>query len=156
MRDRPFQLLDAAELAYGANVCNGDYGEEAPVLGCRPATYVVSNLASLLLLPVQGERAPRTQGIAGTLGMNKYTEDEIDAAFDRIDKDGNGVIDGEEVQQFLESVYGDTYGHDTIQEDRKDSWHCSNSWKAVTKEKNWSKFRQKKMRSAWWSALRPC
>eukprot|EP00977_Amphora_coffeiformis_P021286 scaffold9134_cov170-Amphora_coffeaeformis.AAC.10 len=125
-REHAFQFLDAAELAYGANVCDGDYGEGAPVLGCRPATYVVPNLASILLLPVQGEGTPRTefgyqvaQGIASTLGMNKYTEDEIDAAFDRIDKDGNGVIDADEVQLLLESVYGETYGQDTIREDRK-------------------------------------
>ena len=126
-REHAFQFLDAAELAYGANVCDGDYGEGAPSVGCRPATYVVPNLASLLLLPVQGEGTPRTEfgyqvakGIASTLGMKKYTEDEIDAAFDRIDLDGNGVIDGDEVQQLLECVYGDTYGHDTIIEtDRK-------------------------------------
>ena len=39
-----------AEEAYGVNVCDGDYGE-SPKEGSRPATYIVHNLASLLIRP---------------------------------------------------------------------------------------------------------
>ena len=124
-RGHPMTFLDASELAYGANVCDGDYGE-IPALGCRPATYVVPNLASLLLMPVQGEGVPRTEfgyqmarGIAETLGMKKFSEEEIDSAFDSLDLDGNDLIDGNEIQQLLETVYVNTYGRQEIERERK-------------------------------------
>lgn len=109
-------FVDAAELAYTANVCDGDYGER-PTAGCRPATYVVPNLASLLLLPIDGEQIPRTQfgqqvarGLADTLGLHAFCESEIDKAFESIDLDGNNFIDEDEIQNLLESAYVATYG----------------------------------------------
>jgi len=111
-------FLDAAEMAYASNVCDGDYGEDPALSGtCRPPTYVVPNLASLLLHPVAGEGDVRTefgpqvaQGLADTLGLRDYCENEIDTAFDSIDLDGNNKIDEDEVQALLESVYVATYG----------------------------------------------
>jgi endonuclease/exonuclease/phosphatase family metal-dependent hydrolase/Ca2+-binding EF-hand superfamily protein len=117
-------FADAVELAYGANVCDGDYGE-APAFGCRPATYVVHNLASLLLLPIVGERIPRTQfglqvarGLADTLGLDDFCENEMDRAFESIDLDGNNLVDEDEIQTLLESAYVATYGRQ-IEEERK-------------------------------------
>ena len=111
--DRPF--ADAAELAYAANVCDGDYG---CCSGGRPPTYVVPNLAPLLLMPVEGEgQAVRTQfgpqvarGLADTLGLSAFCKMEIDRAFEAIDLDGNDLIDEDEVQKLLESVYVAAYG----------------------------------------------
>ena len=53
-------LVDVYESAYGSNVCDGDYADNVvqSSLGHgksslpRPATYVVPNLASLLVLPM--------------------------------------------------------------------------------------------------------
>jgi mRNA deadenylase 3'-5' endonuclease subunit Ccr4 len=99
-------FIDAAELAYGGNVCDGDYSGEVHSLinGTRPATYVVPNLASLLLLPIsEQEGPPRTQfgiqiarGVAETLNLNDWCSQELDRAFDLVDRDGNGSIDEDE------------------------------------------------------------
>jgi len=128
-------FLDAAELAYGANVCDGDYGQEHCIYhddssGCRPATYIVPNLASLLLLPPEegSSSLQKTefgfqvaQGIARSLGMKQYSEAEMEQAFDAIDLDGNGVIDHDEVQQLLESVYQDLTTRSKGQQQPEDS-----------------------------------
>lgn len=118
-------FADAAELAYAGNVCDGDYAEAHSLSGgSRPATYVVPNLASLLMLPIsETEGPPRTEfgmqiarGLAETLNLNDFCESEIDGAFDLVDHDGNGVIDQEEVWTLLESVYVATYGQQIEQE----------------------------------------
>lgn len=113
-------FTDAAELAYGGNVCDGGYSENnihSLSGGIRPATYVVPNLASLLLLPVRDEEIPRTQfgmqvakGLAATLNLKDFCQSEIDDAFDSVDEDGNGIIDQDEVLVLLESAYLSTYG----------------------------------------------
>jgi endonuclease/exonuclease/phosphatase family metal-dependent hydrolase/Ca2+-binding EF-hand superfamily protein len=133
-------MVDAAELAYGANVCDGDYGEDNPpatVLGddddsspssWRPPTYVVPNLAALLLLPLdeQDGAPPRTefgiqvaQGLANTLGLQAFSQEEMEQAFETIDLDGNNHIDEAEVQTLLESVYVATYGEKFLVEKEK-------------------------------------
>jgi len=135
-KETAFSFLDAAELAYGANVCDGDYGEE-PGFGCRPATYVVPNLASLLLLPVYGE-VPRTQfglqvarGLADSLGLEKFCNREMEQAFESLDLDGNNRIDEDEIQQLLESVYVNTCGRYQIVEDEREQFF-SNFWGKTT------------------------
>ena len=135
-------MVDAAELAYGANVCDGDYGEHnhaTRVLGgndegsssWRPPTYVVPNLASLLLLPPDLQDDPlmattRTefgvqvaQGLADTLGLQSFSREEMEHAFATIDLDGNNHIDEAEVQSLLESVYVATYGEKIRAEKKK-------------------------------------
>mmetsp|Transcript_56687 Transcript_56687/g.111961 ORF Transcript_56687/g.111961 Transcript_56687/m.111961 type:complete len:652 (-) Transcript_56687:310-2265(-) len=119
--DRAF--VDAAELAYGANVCDGDYGED-PTPGSRPATYVVPDLASLLLLPVSGETIMRTQfgkqvakRLAETLGLYHFSKSEVVRAFESIDIDSNDLIDQDEVQGLLESVYSATHGRQPTEDD---------------------------------------
>ena len=120
---RPFS--DAVEQAYASNVCDGDYGEDT-TFGCRPATYIVPNLASLLLSPIVGEKIPRTQfgmqvarGLADTLGLRAFCENEIDRAFDSIDLDGNNVVDEEEIHKLLESAYVATFGRQIEEEKKK-------------------------------------
>ncbi len=119
--EHPFgPFADAAELAYGGNVCDGDFAEFRPLAeGARPATYVVPNLASLLLLPMsEGDgRPPRTEfgtqvarGLAETLNLNDFHQPELDRAFALVDGDGNGRIDEDEVSTLLENVYVATYG----------------------------------------------
>ena len=116
-------FYDVAELAYGANVCDGDYGEANPTVeSWRPPTYVVPNLAALLLSPPatteDEESAPaRTEfgmqvakGLANTLGLRAFSQEEMEHAFETIDLDGNNHIDENEVQMLLESVYVATYG----------------------------------------------
>jgi hypothetical protein len=97
-------FADAAELAYGGNVCDGDYPESRPPAGgARPATYVVPNLASLLLSPMSeaggggGSRPPRTE-----FGTHR--------AFELVNSGGNGCIDEDEVSTLLENMYVATYG----------------------------------------------
>ncbi|KAL9178623.1 hypothetical protein ACHAXT_001961 [Thalassiosira profunda] len=118
-------FVDAAELAYGGNVADGDYGDAHSLSGgIRPATYVVPNLASLLLLPLsEGEGPPRTEfgmqiarSLAATLDLKTFCETEIDVAFRRVDQDGNGFIDGVEILTLLEDVYVATYGQQIEQE----------------------------------------
>jgi len=118
-------FVDAAELAYGGNVCDGDYSEAIPLVdGTRPATYVVPNLASLLFLPVAEQKgAPRTQfgrqiarGMAEMLNLNDWCAQELDRAFDLVDLDGNGSIDDEEILSLLEDVYVSTFGGQIEQE----------------------------------------
>jgi Ca2+-binding EF-hand superfamily protein/endonuclease/exonuclease/phosphatase family metal-dependent hydrolase len=119
-------FIDAAELAYGGNVCDGDYSGEVHSLinGTRPATYVVPNLASLLLLPIsEQEGPPRTQfgiqiarGVAETLNLNDWCSQELDRAFDLVDRDGNGSIDEDEILTLLETVYVETFGQQIDQE----------------------------------------
>lgn len=125
-------FCDAAELAYAANVCDGDYGEE-PALGCRPATYVVPNLASLLLLPTSCETVLRTQfglqvarGLADTLRLQEFCEQEVDKAFESIDLDGNDRIDKEEVEELLVSVYLAT--HDRLPDDQERNHFLETFW----------------------------
>jgi len=117
-------LLDAAEMAYGANVCDGDYGENIE-LGSRPASYVVPNLASMLLVPIEGGAVLRTEfgqqvakGLASTLGLRAFSENEVRQAFDSIDQDGNGHIDFEEVQMLLQSVYDVLYQRKPTEEEQ--------------------------------------
>ena len=119
------EFTDAAELAYGGNVCDGDYGETHSLSGStRPATYVVPNLASLLLLPVgEAEGPARTQfgpqiaqGLADTLNLNGFCSTEMENAFDLVDHDGNGLIDQDEVSKLLENAYVATYGQQIEQE----------------------------------------
>lgn len=119
------RFVDAAELAWGGNVCDGDYSNFHSDTGCvRPATYVVPNLASMLLLPIgEEEGPPRTQfgmqiakGLADTLNLKDFCESELNTAFDLVDHDGNGVIDSAEVQALLEGVYVATYGQQIEQE----------------------------------------
>jgi Ca2+-binding EF-hand superfamily protein/endonuclease/exonuclease/phosphatase family metal-dependent hydrolase len=116
-REQVHAFVDAAELAYASNVCDGDYGEVHGADGCRPATYVVPNLASLLLSTIDGEDIPRTEfghqvakGLANTLSLEVFCENEIEQAFESVDLDGNGIIDEDEVQHLLESVYVVIYG----------------------------------------------
>jgi len=121
-------FVDAAELAYGGNVCDGDYSELHSTSGdARPATYVVPNLASLLLLPIgseeEGGLPARTQfglqiarGLAETLNLSDFCEMEMDRAFEQVDHDGNGLIDLDEVESLLENVYVATYGQQIEQE----------------------------------------
>ena len=118
-------FVDAAELAYAANVCDGDYGE-GHMSGQRPATYVVPNLAKLLLLPEQGADIVRThfgqqvaRGVADTLGLRGFCENEMDRAFESIDLDGNNLIDQGEVKMLLESAYVATYGRQIEETKRK-------------------------------------
>lgn len=117
-REQVHTFVDAAELAYASNVCDGDYGEVHGAHGIRPATYVVANLASLLLSTIDGEDIPRTEfghqvakGLANTLSLQVFCDNEIEQAFQSVDLDGNGVIDEDEVQQVLESVYVAMYGN---------------------------------------------
>ena len=91
--------------------------------GIRPATYVVPNLASLLLLPISDDEIPRTEfgmqiakGLAEKLSLNEFCQSELDAAFDLVDDDGNGVLDEDEVLSLLESAYVATYGEQIEQE----------------------------------------
>ena len=116
---------DAVELAYAGNVCDGDYSEMNSLSeSMRPATYVVPNLASLLLLPVGEQKGPpRTEfgqqiarGVAQTLNLNDWCTQELDNAFDQVDSDGNGVIDDDEILSLLEEVYVATYGQQIQQE----------------------------------------
>jgi len=118
-------FVDAAELAYGGNVCDGDYADKQSwnTDNARPPTYVVPNLASLLLLPVSGKGPPRTEfglqvarGFADALNLQDFCESEIDQAFEQADNDGNGLIDRDEVQMLLESAYVATYGQQIEQE----------------------------------------
>eukprot|EP00579_Thalassiosira_antarctica_P031360 CAMPEP_0202033350 /NCGR_PEP_ID=MMETSP0905-20130828/66003_1 /ASSEMBLY_ACC=CAM_ASM_000554 /TAXON_ID=420261 /ORGANISM="Thalassiosira antarctica, Strain CCMP982" /LENGTH=648 /DNA_ID=CAMNT_0048597251 /DNA_START=240 /DNA_END=2186 /DNA_ORIENTATION=+ len=118
-------FIDAAELAYGGNICDGDYSDHSSLSGAaRPATYVVPNLASLLLLPISEEEGPpRTKfgqqiarGLAETLNLSDFCESEIDRAFEQVDHDGNGLIDRDEVESLLENVYVATYGQKIEQE----------------------------------------
>lgn len=125
------RMVDAAELAYGVNVCDGDYGEDDPTVpSSRPPTYVVPNLAALLLSSPTASGTdgdddddnglvvpPRTefgkqvaQGLADTLGLQAFSQEEMEQAFESIDLDGNNHIDENEVQSLLESVYVATYG----------------------------------------------
>ena len=72
--------------------------------GGRPATYVVPNLVSLLLLPMSeagggGAQSPRMEfgtkvdrDLADTLNLNDFRQPEPDRAFELIDSDGNGRI----------------------------------------------------------------
>lgn len=125
-RDHSFGcFVDAAELAYGSNVCDGDYGECNPLInGTRPATYVVPNLASLLVLPISEQKGPpRTQfgiqiarGMASALNLHDFCTQELDRAFDLVDRDGNGSIDEKEILTLLESVYVSTFGQQIEQE----------------------------------------
>mmetsp|Transcript_12417 Transcript_12417/g.36584 ORF Transcript_12417/g.36584 Transcript_12417/m.36584 type:complete len:660 (-) Transcript_12417:139-2118(-) len=117
-------FVDAAELAYASNVCDGDYGE-SPSLGSRPATYVVPNLASMLLLPINGGGIPRTQfgyqvarGVADMLGLHTFSASEVKRAFKALDLDGNNVIDEDEVQMLVETVYFSTHGRMPTAEER--------------------------------------
>ena len=112
------RFADSAEQMYKANVCDGDYGE-IPTFGSRPATSVVPNLASLLLLPVPGESIERTQfghqvakGLAKNLKLQEFSESEVEEAFKRIDLDGNNVIDAAEVLELIDSVYVAVYGRE--------------------------------------------
>ena len=122
-------FTDALELAFGGNVCDGDYSENPQHMtnsvNIRPATYVVPNLASLLLLPVSSEdnRPPRTQfgnliarGLADSLNLKNFCQSELDLAFELVDDDGNGMLDSEEVQTLLERAYVETYGAQIEQE----------------------------------------
>mmetsp|Transcript_55862 Transcript_55862/g.62469 ORF Transcript_55862/g.62469 Transcript_55862/m.62469 type:complete len:910 (-) Transcript_55862:62-2791(-) len=131
-KEHTHTMVDATELAYAANVCDGDYGENYTTTdiefdgfssfggGSRPATFVVPNLAALLLVPpntTNSQAVPRTQfgqqiarGLADSLGLEDFCEYELDRAFDAVDLDKNDLIDEEEVQQLLESVYLATYG----------------------------------------------
>ena len=118
-------FTDAAELAFGGNVCDGDYSDAIPLVdGTRPATYVVPNLASLLFLPVAEQKGPpRTQfgkqiarGVAETLDLKDWCAQELDRAFDLVDLDGNGSIDEEEILSLLEDVYVSTFGGQIEQE----------------------------------------
>jgi len=116
-REQARAFVDAAEVAYASNVCDGDYGEVHGERGFRPATYVVPNLASLLLSPIDGEGVPRTEfgrqvaeGLADRLSLRVFCEEEMERAFESVDRDGNGMIDEEEVGQVLESVYAVMYG----------------------------------------------
>jgi len=118
-------FIDAAELAWGGNVCDGDYSELHSLnRHIRPATYVVPNLASLLLKPVSQEQGPhRTQfglqiakGLATTLSLKVFCQSELDAAFDAVDEDKNGILDQDEVLTLLESAYVSTYGEQIVQE----------------------------------------
>ena len=126
-KTHPFgSFADTAELAWNSNVCDGGYSEVNSVSpGTRPATYVVPNLASLLLLPLnEEEEAPlRTefglqvaQGVATTLGLENFCEMELEQAFEKVDHDGNGSIDRDEVLALLESSYVATYGQNIEQE----------------------------------------
>jgi len=127
-REQPHAFVDAAELAYASNVCDGDYGEDHGAHGCRPATYVVPNLASLLLSPVDEDAdSPfRTEfgnqfakGLAATLSLKAFCDTEIEHAFDSVDLDGNGSIDEDEVKQLLGSVYVSLYGPKIEEEKRE-------------------------------------
>jgi mRNA deadenylase 3'-5' endonuclease subunit Ccr4 len=118
-------FIDAAELAWGGNVCDGDYSELHSLnKQLRPATYVVPNLASLLLKPVSQEQGPHrtqfglqiAQGLATTLSLNEFCQSELDAAFDAVDEDKNGILDEHEVLTLLESAYVSTYGEQIVQE----------------------------------------
>mmetsp|Transcript_22554 Transcript_22554/g.40703 ORF Transcript_22554/g.40703 Transcript_22554/m.40703 type:complete len:658 (-) Transcript_22554:513-2486(-) len=124
-RSTSYRFVDAAEVAYSANVCDGDYGEK-PEFGSRPATYVVPNLASLLLLSIQGEDPIlRTQfghqvarGLADALGLRSFCQEELNRAFESIDLDGNNVIDEDEIQELLNSVYMATHRRYPTEEER--------------------------------------
>jgi endonuclease/exonuclease/phosphatase family metal-dependent hydrolase/Ca2+-binding EF-hand superfamily protein len=118
-------FTDAAELAYSGNVCDGDYGEgHALSGGGRPATYIVPNLASLLILPISEEEGPpRTEfgmqiakGLAETLNLKDFCQTEIEGAFELADADGNGIIDQDEVMTLLGDVYVATSGEKIEQE----------------------------------------
>ena len=143
-------LVDVYESAYGSNVCDGDYADNVvqSSLGHgksslpRPATYVVPNLASLLVLPMirpdddiddnNTEAVPATitspprtefgiqlaKGLAETLNLSDFCQLELDRAFDLVDSDGNGRIDEGEVSTLLEQVYVATYGQQ-IQKEMK-------------------------------------
>lgn len=145
-------LVDVYESVYGSNVCDGDYADNVvqSSLGHgksslpRPATYVVPNLASLLVLPMirsddinddntESSHAattttitpPRTEfgiqvakGLAETLNLSDFCQLELDRAFDLVDSDGNGRIDEGEVSTLLEQVYVATYGQQ-IQKEMK-------------------------------------
>ena len=128
-------FIDAAELAYGGNVCDGDYGEVHTLSdGTRPATYVVPNLASLLLLPISEEEdTPQTQfglqiarGLADALNLNEFCDMEMNRAFKLADHDGNGLIDRDEVLTLLENVYVATYGQQIEQERNNFFWGFGN------------------------------
>ena len=118
-------FVDAAELAYGGNVCDGDYEDCNPMIdGTRPATYVVPNLASMLFLPISEQKGPpRTQfgrqiarGMAEMLNLNDWCAQELDRAFEQVDVDGNGSIDEDEISTLLENVYVSTFGQQIEQE----------------------------------------
>ena len=125
-REQPFgRFDDAHELAFGGNVCDGDYGEVNSLsVDSRPATYVVPNLASLLLKPVGEQKSPpRTEfglqiarGVAQTLNLRDWCKQELDDAFDAVDVDGSGLIDSYEIVTLLEDVYVATYGQQIQQE----------------------------------------
>ena len=69
-----WQLCDAAELAYGSNVCDGDYGQAVlpSTAKCRPATYVVPNLAARLLLPVGNNNHDNSHESATTATRTQF------------------------------------------------------------------------------------
>jgi len=127
-------FVDAAELAWGGNVCDGDYSELHSLnKQLRPATYVVPNLASLLLKPVSQEQGPHrtqfglqvAQGLATTLSLKGFCQSELDAAFDAVDEDKNGILDEHEVLTLLESAYVSTYGEQIVQERNNVSYYLS-------------------------------
>lgn len=135
-------FVDAAELAYQGNVCDGDYGEVNSMSErIRPATYVVPNLASKLLLPVGEQRSPpRTEfglqiarNVAQTLNLNDWCIQELDQAFDLVDSDGNGVIDKNEIMGLLEQVYIATYGQQ-MQQERNNFFKGFGKAEELTKE----------------------
>ena len=136
------RFVDAAELAYQGNVCDGDYGEVNSMSErLRPATYVVPSLASRLLLPVgEQESPPRTEfglqiarNVAQTLNLNDWCIQELDQAFDLVDSDGNGVIDANEIQSLLEQVYVATYGQ-KMQQERNNFFKGFGTAEELTKE----------------------
>ena len=45
-------------------------------------------------------------GLVNALGINVFNDDEFEAAFMRVDKDGSGAITPDEVEELLTSTYG--------------------------------------------------
>ena len=101
-REQPYSFVDAAELAYASNLCDGDYGEDHGAHGCRPATYIVPHLASLLLSPVNADGVDchyRTEfgrqvvkGLASTLSLQVFCDNEIEQAFASVDLNNNRIV----------------------------------------------------------------
>ena len=47
-----------------------------------------------------------TAGLVSALGLNVYTDEEFEVAFNKMDKDGSGAITVDEVEDLLHETYG--------------------------------------------------
>lgn len=107
-------FLDAAEVAYQANVCDGDYGDFGMRKGYReyeyrrPATYIVPSLSSLFLIPpIESTRSSDLiNSSSNHLNENFETNDEtrLDRSIEMVLRDVKGQTLVEKIPETLVSA----------------------------------------------------